>query len=662
MTEMIIGKTDSLPLADAEAFEESPEFRTFRALGEALLRPALRTNPGLSESDVRSALLAVMAGFARTERDPEASGSVCTDFASLELPEEELEPVFKALEEATIASPMEGASAFSEGGEFRPIVIDREGRRLYFERRFADEMAVARAAARFASLPRAGMTEKEAAALKDFMREDAETNRADPDHDAAVEGALRNRFTVITGGPGTGKTTAVVRILACLLAENPNLVIAGSAPTGKASANLQESIEGAAARMAEGESPLAPYGKAVQRANLRCQTLHRWLSDRSGGAAPSARNPLPVDVLVVDECSMMDIDLARRLFSAVSPETTRLILLGDKDQLAAVGPGSVFADLSDKSGALGPWIFEFTRSHRFSDRSRLYRLAKAVTPKTGESDANAVFGILREDNAPDDNEIRWEARGGETHQGVTGALRTWLESEYGFLFEALKDGALPFAEAEPSPELLRFWDQVDAIGCLSSVHAGVNGTDAVNAFMEGKARAAAGAAPSDLHYPGRLVMVTRNSRSLDLANGDVGIELPDGSGGKPEGTGKGLAVWFGARKKRVPAVLLPEHESAFAITIHKSQGSSYRHLAVCLPGGRAGSRELFYTAVTRLADSRENGKTVYGQLRVFAAPGAVVAAVSRKMKRFGGLAERLRLLIGEGGKAAPEPSGEGQGG
>lgn len=649
MTEAMIEKTGSLPSAEAEAFENSLEFRTFRAMGEALLRPALRTNPALSETDVRPALLAVMAGFARTERDPEASGSVCTDFASLGLPEEELEPIFSALEEAKIASPMESASAFSEGGEFRPIVIDREGRRLYFERRFADEMAVARAVARFASLPRAGLTEKEAAALKDFMREDAETNRADPDHDAAVDGALRSRFTVITGGPGTGKTTAVVRILACLLSENPNLVIAGSAPTGKASANLQESIEGAAARMAEGEGLLAPYGRAVQKANLRCQTLHRWLSDRSGGAAPSARNPLPVDVLVVDECSMMDIDLARRLFSAVSPETTRLILLGDKDQLAAVGPGSVFADLSDKSGALAPWIFEFTRSHRFSDSSRLYRLAKAVTPKTGESDADAVLRILREENAPNDNAISWEGREGKAPQGVTEALRLWLEDEYGFLFEALKNGTLPLAAPgdQPSADLQSFWDRADAIGCLSSVHAGVNGTDAVNACMEKKARAAAGAAPSDLHYPGRLVMVTRNSRSLDLANGDVGIELPDGSGEKPEGTGKGLAVWFGARKKRVPAVLLPEHESAFAITIHKSQGSSYRHLAVCLPGGRAGSRELFYTAVTRLADSRKNGKTVYGKLRVFAAPRAVAAAVSRKMKRFGGLAERLRMLIGK---------------
>lgn len=180
-------------------------------------------------------------------------------------------------------------------------------------------------------------------AIEAFRESDRSSGRTDPDHDRALEQALGSRLTVITGGPGTGKTTVVVRIIACLLAENPDLVIAGSAPTGKASSNLEGSILGALPGMESGGAELARLAGLVRSSGIRCQTLQRWLSEQ---------RRIEADVLVVDECSMMDLDLASRLFDALDPARTRVLLLGDKDQLAAVGPGSVFSDLSDKAGRL----------------------------------------------------------------------------------------------------------------------------------------------------------------------------------------------------------------------------------------------------------------------------------------------------------------------
>lgn len=322
-------------------------------------------------------------------------------------------------------------------------------------------------------------------AIEAFRESDRSSGRTDPDHDRALEQALGSRLTVITGGPGTGKTTVVVRIIACLLAENPDLVIAGSAPTGKASSNLEGSILGALPGMESGGAELARLAGLVRSSGIRCQTLQRWLSEQ---------RRIEADVLVVDECSMMDLDLASRLFDALDPARTRVLLLGDKDQLAAVGPGSVFSDLSDKAGPLGPWICEFTKNHRFSGGSRLYRLARAITPKSGEVDEKAVFDVLEAPNQEGDNAIDWKKAPGRTSGGVSRELQAWLKSAYGFLLQQGRKGAR-FPQARDAEAVDRLWAQVDSVRVLSSVHAGDNGTDAVNAFMERIVRAASAAGP-----------------------------------------------------------------------------------------------------------------------------------------------------------------------
>ena len=659
--------------------------RFFSAFLTSLLRPHVRSCPALFRrypEEVVPPFLAVQLaalGFARTEADADSQGSVCTDFDFLQLSKPDLELVLEELEDCELALDMaqelmlfdlpqgpEVKAVAADGCYFQtdhsrlnpqrhPLVIDHEGRRIYFERRFAEELRLALAVSRYAAEPEEPVGGAAAGALAAFKAEDARRGWTDEDHDRAVEGALKRRFTVITGGPGTGKTTVVVRILACLLAENPGLVIGGAAPTGKAASNLSGSIEGALQGMAKGGGALSELGGLVSRANVRCQTLHQWLSGKTGAERPSAASPLALDVLVVDECSMMDIGLAVQLFDALSSSRTRVILLGDKDQLAAVGPGSVFADLSDTSGALAPWIYSFTKSHRFSAGSRLYRLAKAVTPDSGAGgDAGAVMAALSESQSMDgdagDNAVLWvkppRGAGGQAGGfGVTPALQDWLMAEYRPLFERFKSAmGLPVAgakgsgagEAAKDSEAALFWKRISQVGVLSSRHSGVNGTNAVNAFMEARVREAAGAAPDARHYPGRLVLVTRNAWALGLANGDTGVELPDGRGG--------LAAFFGGRVGAIPVALLPEHESAFAITIHKSQGSSYHRLAVCLPdavGGKLCSRELLYTAVTRLADAG----SVKGAMALFASESAVREAVGRRVKRFGGLADRLSMLI-----------------
>ena len=647
-------------VASLGAQDESQELldsslRYHEALLQALVRPLLRALMSRPEGDappaeeIQLAVRRLALGFARTESDPESQGSTCSNFDSLGLSPQELDRTCQVLEACGLASPMEQSAAFraaageagSQKGLYTPLVLDHEGRRIYFERQFSNEMQLARAVGRYARMPQEAVSQQAQAALAAFQAYDARHGLQDEDHDRAVETALKHRLTVISGGPGTGKTTVVVRILACLLAENPDLMIAGAAPTGKASSNLADSIESAMQRMASGGDGLQKLCELLRKASPRCQTLHQWLSERTCGMLPSAEAPLPVDVLVVDECSMMDIGLASRLFASISPDRTRLILLGDKDQLAAVGPGSVFAALSDKRGALAPWICEFTRNHRFATGSRLYRLAKAVTPEDGgEGSWDSVAVILSKavnssEEGRKDNLIRWvKPRQGETRIGVSPELQQWLLTEYGVLLSKLRSpSGLPAAD---SPEAASFWKKISRVGALSSVHSGENGTNAINAFMELRAREAAGYPPGALHYPGRLVLVTRNVWPLGLANGDTAIELPDGKGG--------LAAFFGGGGKLLPVALLPDHESAFAITIHKSQGSSYHRLAVCLPDSgmeRIGSRELLYTAVTRLAD--EGGEK--GEMTVIASEAAVKSAVGRRVKRFSGLADRLGKLV-----------------
>ena len=437
--------------------------------GEAkLLIAAMKRNGDLPEN-TEAALLQTMAAFAAVEENRETSGSVCVSFDDWEkagvLSADALTDILTASGAAVLMETASGNLAAAPGMSlfFAPFVIDEPGERLYVQRRFAEEMRLARAVIDYTGSAADDPGEGAEDALEKFREADERTGRKDPDHDDAVDLALRHRLTVITGGPGTGKTTVVARILAALLTDNERLVIAGAAPTGKAASNLDESILGAI-RWMESDPELEDYAEMLYDAKIQSKTLHRLILEPVNGKRLSRDYPLPADVLVVDECSMMDIDLADRLFLILDPRRTRLILLGDKDQLSAVGPGAVFSDLSDREGALSPWISAFTSSHRFSMTSNIYRLSRAITPEDGSrAKVTRILAILRQGAVTDaDNPIVWHEEQKLRYGAlVTEELAGWLEREFSFLLEpgaADHFPAVPSADPGEDEALGTFWN------------------------------------------------------------------------------------------------------------------------------------------------------------------------------------------------------------
>ena len=262
---------------------------------------------------------------------------------------------------------------------------DFEASRLYLAREALEEMELSETLLRFASQP-AKRLRKEAVERVDRL---SALLGADTYQRAAIELALRRPFAVISGGPGTGKTTTVVQILECLFAEKPDLRVALAAPTGKAASRMRQSImQGLASDKLAGQLPhvaavvAADANREPGQQAIRERTIHKWLLSRtSSGQRPSPESPFEADVLIIDEASMVDIHLAARLFRAVSPET-RVIILGDKHQLAAVGPGAVFADISDESGALRDSVVTLRTSRRFPEGTVIAKLAKAINHET----------------------------------------------------------------------------------------------------------------------------------------------------------------------------------------------------------------------------------------------------------------------------------------
>lgn len=380
----------------------------------------------------------------------------------------------------------------------------------------------------------------------------------------AAKTAYKQAFCIITGGPGTGKTTTVCKILAILQELSPGpLLTALAAPTGKAAMRLQEAIAH--------NLDLLDLPEAVKKhIPLTAITLHRLL----GANPPSpyfkhdASNPLMYDLVVVDEASMVDLAMMSKLVAALKPGG-RLILLGDKDQLASVESGAVLADLIL---GLPNNTVELTRSYRFDDSIK--RLSEAIN----RQDHEAAWAILDDDD--------------ET-TGLLGQDRLLpyiLERRRNY--QNLINSKAAFAD---------IWQSFNQFQVLCANRHGKNGVRAINAAVERELFGLHGQKGTAAWYPGRPVIVTQNNPGLHLYNGDIGICLPD------EDQDGNLMVFFqrpgGTIKKYLPA-RIPGCETVFAMTIHKSQGSEYDDILIVLPEtpNPILSKELLYTAVTRARD------------------------------------------------------------
>ncbi|MEF3076558.1 exodeoxyribonuclease V subunit alpha [Methylobacter sp. Wu1] len=409
----------------------------------------------------------------------------------------------------------------------------------------------------------------------------------------AANMALTRGFCIITGGPGTGKTTTVVRILALMqeLASEP-LHIALAAPTGKAAMRLQESIGANKASLpcAESVKQLIPE---------KVTTLHRLL----GAMPPSpyfrhnADKPLIYDLVVVDEASMVDLALMSKLVDALKPGAG-LILLGDKDQLASVESGAVLADLT---AILPDCTLELKKSHRFDENIK--KLATAVNQQQAD--------------------VAWQAlqRGDKNITLLDQDLVDYVAGRQADYLQLVKAAA-------PFDEIYRAFSRFQV---LCANRHGKNSVAEINHLVEQKLVTQKLINVSGLWYVGRPIMVTQNNPALQLYNGDIGICLPD-----HDQSGK-LMVFFqradGSVKKYLPA-RVPHCETVFAMTIHKSQGSEFEEVLIALPDAvnPVLTKELLYTAITRAR------KTV----KLVADEAVFVATVGRRVERITGLVDKFK--------------------
>ena len=504
--------------------------------------------------------------------------------------------------------------------------------------------------------------------------------------------ALRAHLSVITGGPGTGKTYTAARLLALLLAlhDGPSpLRVALAAPTGKAAARLKQSIDGSLKALqgqaGEGASAALDLDALIQRIGP-ARTLHALL-----GARPDTRqfrhhaaNPLDVDVLIVDEASMVHLEMMDALLQALPP-TARLVLLGDKDQLASVEAGAVLGDVC-RGAAQGAYLPDTLRyaqavaGQRLPDafHARAGQAMSALAQQTvmlrqsrrfdgpigqlamavNAGDAEAAWACLR---AAPGSAQPLRALQPETAQAVCAlALGASGQASYTDYLQCLREGPAGSGEMDGQAEGLKDGQEegpkdgqaddqkggqkdrqnegeaahaawvrrvlraFDRFRILCAVHQGEWGTSALNAAVQ-KALADAGwLQPQGEWFAGRPVMVTRNDAQLGVFNGDVGVVLPNLLGV--------LKVWFldGEHLRSVSVSRLAHADTAFVMTVHKSQGSEFAHTALVLPPGAAEvlSRELVYTGITR---AREQFTLIEGQA------GLLNAAMTRPSVRASGL-------------------------
>ena len=536
-------------------------------------------------------------------------------------------------------------------GEFRPIILERD--RIYLHRFWKYEQDLT---TRILKMIRnsSGIPDVKNPILRRITASLFSSEKQDePDYQKmAAVAALYRRFCIISGGPGTGKTTTLARILCMLLASDPDLKIALCAPTGKAAARINEALRKAVKNM-EGNAPWEILQKIpVDHAG----TIHRLLKARRGGMGFIHRrdNPLTHDVVVVDEASMVDITLMGRLVDALK-KNARFILLGDSNQLASVDVGAFLGDicrgkkkevfsarfaefyngltgekLPDKiiDDNIDPYspgdsIIELKKSWRYDEKSGIGRLSSLV--KSGGKKSERIFNLFR-----DFKNIEWidcPSRG-----ELRDVLRNLVWKGWEKFFNEIER-----RNSNPS-EMLRHFN---GFRILCALRKGPFGVHNLNLITEEILQEAGLISRKYEFYDYRPVMVTANDYNIGLYNGDIGLVLPtEETGENKKALGVHRAFFESAEEgseenslKKYPPAVLPPHETVYAMTIHKSQGSEYDELLIVLPDRDSPvlSRELIYTGITR----SKKKVTIIGNRKVF------LNGIQRRISRSSGIEKRL---------------------
>lgn len=516
-----------------------------------------------------------------------ADGNVCLDIANLSVTDAEILADAKAYtKQRLIQSPLVGNAS-----QKKPFIVSDN--KFYLERYFNYETQF------ISNIWRLMQQENISEAIENAQKNKAFITSLYKEFNwqsAATLCALIHRFQIITGGPGTGKTTSIAKLLAILFYQNPATKILLAAPTGKAAVRMAESLQSVGDNFKrDGITINDSIIKNIQ--TLKPQTIHSLL-----GYIPDsiyfkhdAQNPLQADVVVVDECSMIDIALFAKLTNAIGNHT-QLILLGDKNQLSSVEAGSLFGDIcatvtnvnnlskqykdfltyfgkidikiaTGSQHTLANHIIELQQSHRFKDDSGIGKLSKAIINNNIEAVApffkntdEAVTFVAEDENC----ELEKFASKYESYileQDITKALRKINKARF-----------------------------------LCAVKQGPQGVYKINALIEGYLFKKNLIHPRSEFYENRLVMVVKNQPELNLYNGDTGIIR------NINGQLRTCFLNADGRLNIVPPALIKEIETAFAITIHKSQGSEFNEVMIVLPPIAESpllNRELIYTAVTR---------------------------------------------------------------
>jgi exodeoxyribonuclease V alpha subunit len=559
-----------------------------------------------------------------------AAGHICLPLH--EVAEKPLPAVYGGLERAPEADDwiekLRASDAVGAPGEFSPLILDEKGRlylRRYweYEKKLADIIKSRMNAARpIVNVKRLRQ------GLERLFPNTKETNW----QKVAAFTAVMSNFCVITGGPGTGKTRTVAAILALLLeqAGNERFRITLAAPSGKASARLKESVQNAKAML-----NCADEIKALMPTDAT--TIHRLLGfiRDSPYFRHDENHPLITDVVIVDEASMVDLALMSKLFQAV-PENARIILLGDKDQLTSVEAGYVLGDICNtgaviqiskefgrlytastgetlpvkmhpREKVMQDSVVELHRNYRFKSDGGIFKLTRAIN--TG--DVGTAFEVLRNKSHSD---VSWRPLPAARY--LPAAVRTKVTGGYQQYLQT-DDPAAAVAK-------------LSEFQVLCALRNGPYGVGELNQLVEQSLAETGLLERGGPWYRGRPIMITRNDYNLKLFNGDVGVVFPDAEAGGE------MRVFFayadGVIRKFSPS-RLPAHETAFAMTIHKSQGSEFGAVLLILPDEDAPilTRELIYTGLTRARD----------QVEIWSAESVLRGALAKRASRSSGLRDAL---------------------